>query len=133
MISKIWPTACCVSWPARNTAQRSIPENSILVARDLGPADLLEYDRTRLKGILLEEGSSSNHAAIVARALQIPCVGRLSGLRDRVSQGDPVIVDGETGEAYLRPRPDIIEAASARMDVRALRRRNSPASRTCRR
>ena len=106
----------------KNTAQRAIPENSILVARDLGPADLLEYDRTRLKGILLEEGSSSNHAAIVARALQIPCVGRLSGLRDRVSQGDPVIVDGETGEAYLRPRPDIIEAAAARMDVRALRR-----------
>ena len=106
----------------KNTTARIIPENSILVARDLGPADLLEYDRTRLKGILLEEGSASNHAAIVARALQIPCVGRLQTLRDRVSQGDVVIVDGETGEAYLRPRPDIIEAANARMDVRAQRR-----------
>ena len=104
------------------TTARDIPENSILVARDLGPADLLEYDRSRLKGILLEEGSSSNHAAIVARALQIPCVGRLQNLRDRVSQGDIVIVDGETGEAYLRPRPDIIDAAMARMDVRAQRR-----------
>lgn len=106
----------------KNTARRSIPDNAILVARDLGPADLLEYDRERLKGILLEEGSASNHAAIVARALQIPCVGRLQNLRDRVSQGDTVIVDGETGEAYLRPRPDIIDATAARMDVRAQRR-----------
>jgi phosphotransferase system enzyme I (PtsP) len=106
----------------KNTTIREIPMDSILVARDLGPADLLEYDRKRLKGILLEEGSSSAHAAIVARALQIPCVGRLQGLRDKVTQGDPVIVDGETGEAYLRPRPDIISAAMTRMDVRALRR-----------
>jgi phosphotransferase system enzyme I (PtsP) len=106
----------------KNTTVREIPADSILVARDLGPADLLEYDRTRLKGILLEEGSSSAHAAIVARALQIPCVGRLQGLRDKVTQGDPVIVDGETGEAYLRPRPDITSAAMTRMDVRAQRR-----------
>ncbi len=106
----------------KNTVAREIPADAILVARDLGPADLLEYDRTRLKGILLEEGSSSAHAAIVARALQIPCVGRLQGLRDKVTQGDPVIVDGETGEAYLRPRPDITSAAMTRMDVRAQRR-----------
>ncbi len=106
----------------KNTVAREIPHDAILVARDLGPADLLEYDRTRLKGILLEEGSSSNHAAIVARALQIPCVGRLQSLRDKVNQGDPVIVDGETGEAYLRPRPDITGAAMARIDVRAQRK-----------
>ena len=98
---------------------RKLPENAVLIARNLGPADLLEYDRTRLKGILLEEGSSTSHAAIVARALDIPCVGRLNGLRDRVSEGDPVIVDAETGEAYLRPRPDVIEAIRARMQVRA--------------
>ena len=103
-------------------AVRILPENAILIARNLGPADLLEYDRTNLKGLLLEEGSSASHAAIVARALDIPCVGRLSGLRDRVSEGDPVIVDGESGEAYLRPRADVIEAVGARMEVRAQRR-----------
>ncbi|BEV11841.1 phosphoenolpyruvate--protein phosphotransferase [Asticcacaulis sp. DW145] len=106
----------------RNTVAREIPDNAILVARDLGPADLLEYDRKKLKGILLEEGSAANHAAIVARALQIPCVGRLDRLRDKVNQGDQVVVDGETGEAYLRPRPDILGAAVARMDMRAARR-----------
>ena len=97
---------------------RELPENAILIARNLGPADILEYDRGKLKGILLEEGSAASHAGIVARALEIPCVGRLAGLRDRISQGDKVIVDAESGEAYLRPRPDVIRALQARMAVR---------------
>ncbi len=101
---------------------RDIPADSVLIARNLGPADLLEYDRTRLRGLLLEEGSSASHASIVARALGIPCVGRLPGLRDRVNPGDPVIVDGEIGEAFLRPRADVIEAVQARAAVREQRR-----------
>ncbi|MGZ8369882.1 MAG: phosphoenolpyruvate-utilizing N-terminal domain-containing protein, partial [Caulobacteraceae bacterium] len=99
--------------------KRELPKNAILVARNLGPADLLEYDRGSLKGVLLEDGSAASHAAIVARALQIPCVGRLPGLRDKVSEGDKVIVDGEMGEAYLRPRKDIVEAVKSRILIRA--------------
>ena len=101
---------------------REIPDDAILVARNLGPADLLEYPRSKLKGLLLEEGSTAGHAAIVARALQIPCVGRLPGLRDRLSEGDPVIVDGESGEAYLRPRADMLTAIQGRMHLREQRR-----------
>lgn len=101
---------------------RELPDDAILVARNLGPADLLEYDRTKLKGLLLEEGSPASHAAIVARALDIPCVGRLAGLRDKVNEGDPVIVDAETGEAFLRPRPDVVKALDTRLAVRAQRR-----------
>ena len=101
---------------------RHLPDNAILIARNLGPADLLEYDRSKLRGLLLEEGSPASHAAIVARAMDIPCVGRLAGLRDRVTEGDPVIVDGESGEAYLRPRPDVVRAITARIGVRAQRR-----------
>ena len=104
------------------TGRRELPENAVLIARTLGPADLLEYDRARLRGVLLEEGSSASHAAIVARAIGIPCVGRLQGLRDRLSEGDAVIVDGEAGEAFLRPRPDVLEAYEARAAVRAQRR-----------
>jgi phosphotransferase system enzyme I (PtsP) len=113
--------------------KRMLPDNAILIARNLGPADLLEYDRSKLRGLLLEEGSSASHAVIVARALDIPCVGRIPGLRDRVNEGDPVIVDAETGEAYLRPRPDVVRAVTARISVRAERRaefarlRNTPA------
>ena len=100
---------------------RELPDDAILIARNLGPADILEYDRGRLKGILLEEGSTASHAGIVARALEIPCVGRLAGLRDRVSEGDKVIVDAESGEAFLRPRPDVLAALNARLSVRAQR------------
>jgi phosphotransferase system enzyme I (PtsP) len=101
---------------------RTLPDNAVLIARNLGPADLLEYDRTKLRGILLEEGSPASHAAIVAKALDIPVVGRLSGLRDRVSEGDRVIVDAEMGEAYLRPRADVVKALNARLEVRNQRR-----------
>ncbi|WP_298123045.1 phosphoenolpyruvate--protein phosphotransferase [Brevundimonas sp.] len=101
---------------------RDLPDDAILVARNLGPADLLEYPRHKLKGLLLEEGSAASHAAIVARALQIPCVGRLMGLRDRLSEGDLVIADGETAEAHLRPRPDMLQAVQSRMTVRDQRR-----------
>src|SRR5690606_39808688 len=95
--------------------ERDLPDDAILVARNLGPADLLEYPRDKLRGLLLEEGSAASHAAIVARALPIPCVGRLQGLRDRLSEGEQVIVDGETGEADLRPRPDVLDAVRARV------------------
>ena len=101
--------------------ERDLPHDAILVARNLGPADLLEYPREKLRGLLLEEGSAASHAAIVARALQIPCVGRVMGMRDRLSEGDLVIVDGETGEAYLRPRPDMLAAVQSRMQVRSAR------------
>jgi len=101
--------------------ERDLPDDAILVARNLGPADLLEYPRHKIRGLLLEEGSAASHAAIVARALQIPCVGRIQGLRDRLSEGDLVIVDGETGETYLRPRPDMLAAVQSRMEVRSER------------
>lgn len=100
------------------TTHRNLPDQAILVARNLGPADLLEYPAGALKGLLLEEGSAASHAALVARALEIPCVGRLAGVRDHLSEGDTVIVDGESAEAYLRPREDIVEAARSRLSVR---------------
>ena len=102
--------------------KRVLPDDAILIARNLGPAELLEYDRAKLRGLLLEEGSQASHASIVAKALGIPCVGRLPRLRDRISEGDPVIVDGEQAEAFLRPRPDVIDSYRARADVRAQRR-----------
>ena len=101
--------------------ERDLPDDAILVARNMGPADLLEYPREKLKGLLLEEGSSASHAALVARALDIPCVGRLAGLRDRLSEGDQVIVDAEAGEAFLRPRPDMLAAIRSRMELRQQR------------
>ena len=53
-----------------------LPDNIILIARSLGPAALLDYDHSKLKGVVLEKGSHSNHVAIVARALGVPVVGQ---------------------------------------------------------
>ena len=97
-----------------NGAQRVLPENAILVARSMGPAALLDYDRTALRGVVLEEGGPTSHIAIVARALGIPAVGEIANATALCDAGDAIIVDGATGEIQVRPGPEI-EAAYAEM------------------
>lgn len=92
----------------------ALPENAILFARSIGPAELLDYDRARLKGVALEEGSASSHAAIVAKALGIPLVGQVEGALDRVEPGDPVILDGEFGLVHIRPSPEVSDTYAER-------------------
>lgn len=83
-----------------------IPENPILVARNIGPGELLEYGRA-LKGIVLEEGSVGSHATIVARALAIPLVIHAKKITDEALNGDEILVDGENGLVHLRPEPAV--------------------------
>ena len=72
------------------TASRGdLPQNAIVVARNMGPAELLDYDRTKLRGVILEEGGRTSHVAIVARALGIPAIGQATGLIDLVDTGTP--------------------------------------------
>ncbi|MCP2669472.1 phosphoenolpyruvate--protein phosphotransferase [Maricaulaceae bacterium EIL42A08] len=103
--------------------QPALPENAILVARSIGPAELLDFDRSRLAGIALEEGSSSSHAAIVAKALGIPMVGRIEGALDRVEDGDPLILDGEFGLLFARPSEEVVTAYDERIESAAERAR----------
>ncbi|VAW13128.1 Phosphocarrier protein kinase/phosphorylase, nitrogen regulation associated [hydrothermal vent metagenome] len=100
-------------------AAEDLPENAIIVARNMGPAELLDYDRGRLRGLIIEETSSTSHVAIVARALGVPAVGGFEGLADLVEPGDAVIVDGESGEVYLRPGPDVESIYSDKARFRA--------------
>lgn len=108
-------------------------ERSVLVARRLGPAELLEYAKAGLKGILMEEAASSSHAAIVARALGIPSIGGIEGLTTLTEQGDQVIVDAEKGEVHIRPDDVVYEAYKSRLALRSERQaayaalRNVPA------
>ena len=83
-----------------------MPENPVLVARNIGPAELLEYGR-KLKGVVLEEGSVGSHAAIVARALAIPLVIHAKGITIEALNGNPILVDGDTGIVHLRPEATI--------------------------
>ena len=99
----------------------SVPDNAIIVARTMGPAALLDYDSKRLRGLVLEEGGPTSHVAIVARALGIPTVGHLSGVIDVVDTGDPIIIDGSTGEAHIRPQADVQSAYAEKARLRARR------------
>jgi phosphotransferase system, enzyme I, PtsP len=93
----------------------ALPDAFVLIARTMGPAELLDYDRTRLKGLVLEEGSATSHVAIVARALDIPVVGRVSSLLDRVEAGDLVALDGDDAVVLVRPSEDIQQAIERRI------------------
>jgi phosphotransferase system enzyme I (PtsP) len=96
---------------AAATASRTdLPQNAIVVARNMGPAELLDYDRTKLRGVILEEAGKTSHVAIVARALGIPAIGQAGGLVDLVDPDDDIIVDGSAGEIFVRPSQDLQRA-----------------------
>ena len=103
-----------VSGQLGTAASQGLRSDAILIARNLGPAELLEYDKRRLKGVILEEGSLTAHVVIVARAMGIPVLGRVRGLRGAVRDGDHLLLDGDQGTATVRPAPAMVEAFEAR-------------------
>ncbi|MFN3724332.1 MAG: phosphoenolpyruvate--protein phosphotransferase [Paracoccaceae bacterium] len=113
-----------------------MPENPVLVARNIGPAELLEYGR-RLRGVVLEEGSVGSHAAIVARALTIPLVIHARRITTEALNGDHILVDGDQGIAHLRPEESVARAFRDKiaMQAQAQQRyaslRDVPALTTC--
>ena len=102
-------------------ATGELPKDAIIIARNMGPADLLDYDRDRVRGLVLEEGTSNSHVAIVARALRIPMVGQTPGVLEIVDPGDAVIADGEAGSVHVRPPLDVEQAYSEKVSFRAKR------------
>ena len=104
-------------------AAASLPDDVILVARSMGPAELLDYDRRRLRALVLEEGSASSHVAIVARALDIPVVGQCIDVLTRIEPLDQLIVDGDNAQVLVRPAEDIQDAFHNSMTVRDQRKR----------
>jgi phosphotransferase system enzyme I (PtsP) len=99
--------------------REELPENAILIARSMGPAALLDYDRGHLRGVILEEGGPTSHIAIVARALGIPAVGEIANATALIQAGDAVIVDGQAGEVQIRPQPDVENAYKDKARLRA--------------
>jgi len=107
----------------------NLPENAIVVARAMGPAALLDYDRKRLRGLVLEEGGAHSHVAIVARALGIPAVGEVDNATGIADPGDAIIVDGSAGDLHIRPLPDMAAAYAERVRLRARRQQQYQALR----
>jgi phosphotransferase system, enzyme I, PtsP len=89
---------------------QDVPADAVLVARAMGPAELLDYGRDHLIGLVLEEAASTSHVAIVAKAMGLPLVGSAAGIADTARAGDRIAVDGETGEVHLRPGAEIVFA-----------------------
>jgi phosphotransferase system enzyme I (PtsP) len=111
-----------VSGQLGTAAQVGLRQDSILIARNLGPAELLEYDRRRLKGVVLEEGSLTAHVTIVARAMGIPVVGRVPDVRRTIAEGDQILLDSAHGTVFVRPSGPMEEAFATRVQ-RGLKRR----------
>ncbi|WP_282076572.1 phosphoenolpyruvate--protein phosphotransferase [Epibacterium ulvae] len=95
-----------------------LPDDPILVARNIGPGELLEYGRS-LRGIVLEEGSVGSHAAIVARALAIPLLVQARRATTEALNGDHIMVDGDSGLLHLRPDESVSAAFRDKIAMRA--------------
>ena len=100
---------------------RELPPDAVLVARAMGPAELLDYGRDRVTALVLEDAAPTSHVAIVARAMALPLVSGAEGIVDTARAGDFVAVDGETGEVQLRPPSDVIASFKARSALRETR------------
>ena len=98
------------------------PADVVLVARALGPAELLDYDPARLRGVVLEEGSPTAHVALLARALEIPIVGRTGPALTQIEPGDDIVVDGGNAQVMVRPGEDVMKAFRGAIRASALRR-----------
>ena len=105
-----------------SAASADLPAEFILVARAMGPAELMDYAHRRILGLVLEEGSPTAHVAIVARALDIPVVARVEDAASRIEAGDIVIVDGDHAQVLIRPSGDIHQSVAATVEARTLRR-----------
>src|SRR5690348_14676198 len=119
-----------VSGRMSTAAKTALMHDTVLIARNLGPAELLEYDRRRLKAVLLEEGSLTSHMVIVARAIGVPVIGRLHDIRHSVDEGDQVLVDGDNGSVIIRPSRPLVANFEHRMALSQKRRAEFAAIRT---
>jgi phosphotransferase system, enzyme I, PtsP len=99
----------------------TLPKDAIIVARSMGAAELLDYPRDRLRGLVLEDGAVTSHVVIVARAMGIPVAGQVKGAVSMAENGDAIIVDGDEGRIHLRPQPDVEAAYAEKVRFRARR------------
>ncbi|MDW5315067.1 phosphoenolpyruvate--protein phosphotransferase [Rhizobium sp. PL01] len=97
------------------------PNDAIVVARAMGAAELLDYPRENVRGLVLEDGAVTSHVVIVARAMGISVVGQAAGVVALAENGDAIIVDGDDAQVHLRPMADLQRAYEEKVKLRARR------------
>ena len=132
-ISRTWPAGCWPRSPATSRGRRCRTA-PILLARRLGPAELLDWHAAGIAGVAIEEASPAGHAAILARALGLPAVGGARGMLDAAEPGDEAVVDADEGQLVLRPEAEVrptylraLEAQDARCEAGWAALRDRPA------
>ena len=100
------------------SGDRALPPNAVLIARNMGPAELLDYGRDKLVALVIEDAAATSHVAIVARSMGLPMVASLEGIADNARAGDAIAVDGEMGEVHLRPAAEIVKAFEEKGQLR---------------
>ncbi|MCC8932848.1 phosphoenolpyruvate--protein phosphotransferase [Rhizobium sp. 'Codium 1'] len=104
-----------------HSAAEGFPNDAIVFARAMGAAELLDYPRANLRGLVLEEGAVTSHVVIVARAMGIAVVGQAAGAVALAENGDPAIIDGDDGKVHVRPVADLQRAYEEKVKLRAKR------------
>ena len=103
---------------------QSFRSNVIVFAHDLLPSEMVQLERRQVKGIVLDSGGTTSHAAIIARSLGIPIVLRADSGSRRVESGSEVIVDGNGGVVHIRPGEDIVREYRSQMRRQQRHRRD---------
>ncbi|HEY7578703.1 MAG TPA: phosphoenolpyruvate--protein phosphotransferase [Acetobacteraceae bacterium] len=103
---------------AGDVPRQPVPAGAILLARRLGPAELLDWHAAGVAGVAVEEASAGSHAAILARALGLPAVGGTRGMLDSAEPGDEAVVDADGGQLVLRPEAEVRSAYLRELEAR---------------
>ena len=88
----------------------SLDDDTILIAKDLTPADTSSMDLSKVNGIILKEGGLTSHAVIVAKNLGIPCVIGVKDQLDDITSGKSISIDGSTGDIIVSPTDNEVTA-----------------------
>ncbi|HOP45439.1 MAG TPA: phosphoenolpyruvate--protein phosphotransferase [Coprothermobacter proteolyticus] len=86
-----------------------LPQNTVLVARDLAPSDTAQIDREHVVGLVTDEGGPTSHVAIMARSFQIPAVVGTKNATGEIKNGDLLVVDGNEGIVEVNPAEDSLK------------------------
>jgi len=98
-----------------------VDRDVIVIAKDLLPSDMVGMARSRIKGIATEAGGRTSHAAILARAFQIPAVLGIGPFISDIKMGIPLVVDGDRGIIVVNPDAEALKKEQASQNLRIIK------------